>query len=283
MTTNFPIKYLGNKRTEFKEIIKYVDLNGVKTIVEPFAGTAYVSYKISTLYPKQFKYHINDLNDMTYQFYETFKDKNKCEEINKNVNKYINEYNTILEKISDEDMKNYKSFELKEYYKNKLNSYKENKDLSIFIFINKASRGFNVPNFRKVAIFDITKYGIYQFINNEDVTITKLDGVEIVDEYKDNKEALIFCDPPYLLSANDFYMNSYKNKRDTEKKIFLNIYQYFNINNINEMKAKLLIVVEDSWIIDLLFKDYQRFKYDKIYQINKTKTKHTIIINYKLD
>ena len=90
-----------------------------------------------------------------------------------------------------------------------------------------------------------------------------------MNKYKDNNKAFIFLDPPYLISCNSFYQDAK-----------LNIYEYLSIHTIDKMKCKVLLCLEDNWIINLLFKKYITMKYDKIYQMTKKKTTHLIMDNF---
>jgi hypothetical protein len=58
-----------------------------------------------------------------------------------------------------------------------------------------------------------------------------------------------------------------------------NIYEFFSNNNIKQFKAKLILILENNWIIKLLFKNEKSFIYDKQYQVSKKKTNHIIISN----
>jgi len=86
--------------------------------------------------------------------------------------------------------------------------------------------------------------------------------------YNNNNKALIFLDPPYLQLCNDFYLDS-----------SINIYEYLMKHNINGMLSYIVLVLEDIWIIKLLFRNHIFITYDKKYQTSKKQTKHLIINN----
>jgi hypothetical protein len=67
---------------------------------------------------------------------------------------------------------------------------------------------------------------------------------------------------------NDFYANA-----------TLNIYEYLHHNSIKKEKAFIVLVLEWSWIIQLLFEGCKVSTYDKTYQTTKKKTTHAIISN----
>ena len=77
-------------------------------------------------------------------------------------------------------------------------------------------------------------------------------------------------DPPYVKTCNDFYENQ-----------SMNIYEYLYYNKINNMKAKIYLILEQMWIINLLFHENNKISYDKKYNcIGKRKTVHLIIKNH---
>ena len=66
MKNHFFMPYFGNKRQEVEKIYEEIkeDLlnDEIKTIIEPYCGSSSISYYISTLHPKRFKYILNDNN-----------------------------------------------------------------------------------------------------------------------------------------------------------------------------------------------------------------------------
>jgi hypothetical protein len=61
-----------------------------------------------------------------------------------------------------------------------------------------------------------------------------------------------------LNACNDFYFDSKAN-----------IYEHLNKNDIIKEKAKLYLILEDIWIIKLLFNKYIIQSYDKKYMTTK--------------
>jgi len=92
----------------------------------------------------------------------------------------------------------------------------------------------------------------------------------LFDKFKDDQDSVILLDPPYLQSCNSFYENA-----------DVNLYEYFFNNPINKVKSSLYLILEDNWIIKLLFKKFIIHKYGKTYEISKKKTSHLIISNKK--
>ena len=76
-------------------------------------------------------------------------------------------------------------------------------------------------------------------------------------------------DPPYLSSFNTLY-----NSPD------VNIYTYLYNNQIINEKAKIYLILENMWIIKLLFQKYKKLDvYEKLYQNTKRQTTHIIVVN----
>ena len=99
------------------------------------------------------------------------------------------------------------------------------------------------------------------------------------EKYKENKDAFIFCDPPYLTSNNTKYkgLNEYdENKNIVDNtKIYIELLEYLKTS-----KCKIMILLNKNAIIDYIFKDYIKDHYHKIYQVFKKKEHINIICNY---
>jgi len=60
----------------------------------------------------------------------------------------------------------------------------------------------------------------------------------------------------------------------------MNIYEYLCNNDIKKQKAKIYLILENIWIIQLLFKKNNKLLiYDKKYETSQKKTNHVIICN----
>ena len=123
--------------------------------------------------------------------------------------------------------------------------------------------------FKKINFDTLLKAPIIDFLRNENITIINTDAIDILKEYQNNNKTLILLDPPYLVSCNSFY-NDPK----------CNIYEYLYNNKINNMQSKILLILENIWIIKLLFNDFEKMTYNKKYQSNKKNTEHTIYANF---
>jgi site-specific DNA-adenine methylase len=254
MTSYFIFSYLGNKRTEYKELKPHLKLNNIKNIIEPFCGSSAIAFNIWLEYGNKFNYYLND-----------------------NSRELIDTYNIIKTEEPEDILK--KLNEVKSRIKNKEDFnkiYKDpNKNIYEIITIRKVS------SFR-VGLFDINRYNpdnqfkltptqlkFFEFVKSPNVFITFNDWFKIFDEYKEDEKSVFILDPPYMASYNDFY----------ESKT-INVYEYFYNNDLNNFKSKIILMLEDIWIIKLLFKNKKVISvYGKRYEITKNKTSHIIISN----
>jgi site-specific DNA-adenine methylase len=231
-------------------------LDEIKTIIEPFCGSSAVSFYISTKHPKRFRYILNDIDPSLTELYKIMQSDVKPFE--KEINLLIDEFNTFKDDIKR-----------KEWY----NQLKKSTSIYSYLFTNKYFnlRSCLYPTFdrlKSIKPFKFSDYPIYRFLQEEDVTILSKEGINIIQEY-DYKDHLIILDPPYISTCNSFYIG-----KD------MNIYEYL-LNN-REFNSKLIIILEDIWMVNLIFKDYLRSKtYKKSYNLSQKKTNHVIFSNYK--
>jgi DNA adenine methylase len=249
---HFFIPYPGNKRSEVEKIYESLKdkLDDVEYIVEPFCGTSAFSYYISLKHPKKFKYILNDNNNLLIEMYKIAQDDDKLNELILDINDKIIEIN-----------------------KEKYNSIIKEPSLSSYIIKNTIYcmvPGLFPNDNRKIKTdFNYLRdTPIINFLKTEDISFFHEDAIKIIEMYNNNRNALIFLDPPYVQANNDFYLES-----DT------NIYEYLCNNNINKMTSSIILCLEDNWIIKLLFRHHKFITYDKVYQRSRKQTKHLIISN----
>ena len=251
MKNHFFMAYAGNKRNECENIYAEIKdkLPIIETIIESYCGSSAFSYFLSVKHPKQFKYILNDNNKYLVQLYEIARNEEKLEELIKLLDAKIKDLN-------------------KEKY---LKIAKED-DLLSWVIINKiyAIRSGLFPTNEKIltSFHYLKGCPIINFLRSEQITFLNRDGVEIINEYKNNEHNFIFLDPPYLMSCNQFY-----------NEVNVNVYEYLLNNQINNMKALILLCLESNWIIKLLFNSNVKNEYAKKYEISRKHTTHLIISN----
>lgn len=250
---HFILPWFGNKRSEVEKIKKYIDFEKIETIVEPFCGSSAVAYYISTLYPKKYKYILNDNDKYLMELYRLM--KNEVE-----FKKFLIDYGLLLNSIDKEKyVKIVKEKNLMAYFLgHKFFNIRPN------LYRND---GVILPNY-----LHLDETPIIKFLRTEDVTLICGDGKKIYGEYKHDEKALIMLDPPYLSMNNEFY--------DTLQGG--NIYEHLYNYKIDDEKAQIILILNDCWVTQLLFKNSIREEYGKLYQTTKKKgQKHLIITNDK--
>ena len=252
MKNHFYISYNGNKRNEAENFYNSIDLSQIKTIIEPFCGTSAISYYIWTMNP-DLKFVLNDNNKFIIEMYNIMKDDEKLKAFEDKINL------CIIPEVS----KNKESY---------VKFIKENNNIFGWFVSYKF---FNIrpglfPLINKFSKIDFKKFPVYNFYKNAKIEFYNLDGLEIYEKYKMDNKNLIIMDPPYLNTDNDFYFDSNTN-----------IYEYLYKNDIIKEKSKIYLILEDNWIIKMLFNKYIIQSYDKRYQTTKKNTTHIIIYNKK--
>jgi site-specific DNA-adenine methylase len=249
MKNHFYIPYCGNKRQEVKHIYDNIDFTDITTVIEPFCGSCAMSYYISTQ-REGLKYILNDNNKYLKEMYELMLDDNKIEKFEKDFEELVKSFegkkDVYIEVVKKKDL-------LSWFIKNKV--------------YNITPGIFPIPTRNYKRTIDLKSFPIYNFFVNNDITFSTDCGLSIYKKYKNSKNNLILLDPPYMKSCNDLYLDA-----------SVNIYEYLYDNNIDKEKAKIILILENMWIIKLLFSTNKKlYEYDKMYDTTKKKTTHIII------
>jgi site-specific DNA-adenine methylase len=250
MKNHFFFSYSGNKRDEVETIHEALknNLNNITTIIEPFCGSSAFSFYIASLYPGRFNYILNDNNKYLIELYTIAQSPQK--------------FNILVERLRKLLININKEKYISIVKQDNLDGY----IISNYIYAIRAGLFPNKGTIKQIDAF--ANAPIIQFLRNENVKITNDDALQCYEKYKTSKNNFIFLDPPYVMLNNDFYANT-----------TLNIYEYLHHHSIKKEKAFIILVLEWSWIIQLLFEDCKVITYDKTYQTTKKKTTHAIISN----
>lgn len=241
------IQRVGNKETDIKYFCHLLPVDNIETIIEPFGGSFAVSrsfYKNDT-----YKYHINDTDPCLFFIYKNYK---KYIEICTDLDIY---YNTLEDQNERDNFKIYvKNLTIDKYFIEHL-------------LINK---------FYRNILFKPTKNHIY---NNYDIYIldnailTNEDYTKIFEKYKDDEKAFVFIDPPYLFSDNTSYYSQQDGNDMT--KIIIDI-----LNFMKTCKCKVMLVINQLYLIKWIFNDFYKLEYQRTYQLSKNKNIHGVYCNY---
>lgn len=259
MKNHFFISYAGNKRTEVKDFYELIkdDIKDKTTIIEPYCGSCSISYYISTLHPKKYKYILNDTDNNLYNLLTIARDEEKF-------NKLIDELEE-LKPIIISSKENYNAY-IKEN-KHNIKGYL----VSHFIYYIRAGLYPINGHLSKKTFTDLKTKPIINFLRTEDITITNIDGLEVYINNKDNPDNILILDPPYLDCSNSCYI--------LPTGLKTNIYEYLFNSSIRKEKAFIGLILENNWIIKLLFNGYNSVTYEKQYQQSKKITEHIYITN----
>jgi len=248
MKNHFIFPYAGNKREEVDTIVKTMDMKDIHTIVEPFCGTSALSYYISTLYPLKYMYHLNDINKELIDLYMVLKDKERCAELETEINNILS---------SD-------TFNKEEY-----NKVIKSGTLAGFFIRNKVYtlRAGLFPLDYKYKKITFDAYPIVSFLRTENVVLSNRNAIDIINEYDHNKRVIIYLDPPYIQTCNDFYMGA--------SGVKFNVYEHMYMKNYK--KSNIYVSLEDIWITNLICQKYEVLDtYAKTYSNTHKKTRHRL-------
>jgi site-specific DNA-adenine methylase len=259
MKNHFIFSYVGNKREEVEIIYKSIEdkLEGIETICEPFCGTSAFSYYISTLHPRRFNYVLNDMDENLIQLYNILKSEEETLTLIDQLKKLYHTHNKELYKSiigKRKDDSNFIGFCLSHISYSMTSGLFDSRTNSIESVHNKFDRLKTSP--------------IVHFLRTENVLMRCGNGLDIYKEYCGNSSYLIFLDPPYLISDNTSYGHNNQS-----------IYEHFYYSGIRNENAFIVLCLEYSWIVKLLFPDTYIIYPKRYTTISKKKTEHTIIIN----
>ena len=249
MKNHFLLSYFGNKRNEAEGLYNEVanKLDNITTIIEPFCGSSAFSYYESLKHPKKFEYILNDNNKFLIELYLIAQDEDKLK-------KFVQLLNM---KIKDSN-------------RDKYNLIIKEDNINGWLI---KSRIYNIrpglyPNDQKRVLksfYYLFNCPIINFLRNEKMKFYNIDAITIIEQNKNNDKCLMFLDPPYLVSCNDFYKDSK-----------VNIYEYLFNNKIENMNSSLLLCLEKNWIIELLFNG--QIKKNMVKNMNLLKKRQLILL-----
>jgi hypothetical protein len=252
MKNHFYIPYSGNKRNEIKLFYNDLNFESIDTVVEPYCGSCAMSYYIWTQKPNM-KFLLNDNNIFLKEMYEIMIDEKKCIEFEETFKSLV------------------KSFDgKKDKYKEIVN--KKDSLLSWFIankIYNIRAGIFPLPPRTYKKEVKLSEFPIYDFFRKADIKFSNEDGIEFYKSQCKIKTNMLLIDPPYMNSCNAFYENP-----------GLNIYEFLYENNIKNEPSKIYLILENIWIIKMLFKDNKNLNsYDKQYAMSQKQTSHIVMCN----
>ena len=187
MTDCFYFAYEGNKRTENKLLINYLDLKNIKNIVEPFCGSSSFSRWIYKNYDNDFTYYSNDINSNLISFLKNIKEKG-CKQF----------FDFSNEKLKDITIDQHK--EIVDAYK------KDNSNPFLYWYYHKIYT-FRKGIFPSRCVNKIQNYNKYTTHDEfyKKCNLSSDDYKIIMEKFKDDQTAIIYLDPPYFNACNTYY------------------------------------------------------------------------------
>ena len=226
---HFIYAYSGNKRTETTNIINNIsNITDHLNIIEPFCGSSAISFYIWQIYKDKFNYYLNDNDKTLIEIYELLKSVS--------LDEIYSKLQTINNEING-------SPEPKKYF---YNIYKNPRNIYDYIYVNKyysIRPGLYRETKKITPLVGNNNLELFiTFIKSPYVHINYGDWSIFYDRYKNDDKSIIILDPPYINSCNDYYNNP-----DT------NLYKKFHDEPIENFKASIYLILENYWIIKLLF------------------------------
>jgi site-specific DNA-adenine methylase len=255
MKAPFYFSYLGNKYNEMDTISKFVMLRGINKIIEPFCGSAAFSFFIweHALDKNQYDFYLSDIDENLISFFLQIKNK-------KGFKKHL--YNQLQK--------------FKNITREQWNSINKKNNKSIYEYVlsmtYKSMRNVNPVGFKNFPKYDklLNHIPYDDFVKLANFKLS--DYKNVMNRYKNDSQAFIFLDPPYL-----GFVGLYDNENLANVN---NDFYYYLLNFIKTCKCRIMVVLKQIPLIDIVFKDYIIHTYDKTYELSKKDVKHIIITNY---
>ena len=275
--STFYFPWMGGKRTEFKHIDNYLQNNTYDTFVEPFCGSSATSFLNHSKNKIDCKYHLNDTDETLIKLLMDIQ-KNTSE----SYFKFCNDSCIDL---------------TKEKYKKIINDYKNDiTNTSLFFFFKRV---YNIhpglypdPNNKRSKLqYSHTQKHIDLDKFYKNAKLTNLDYMDILNQYKNDENAFVYLDPPYLDSCNSSYHNYNTSSNDVmdDKNMIIIDHTLVYIDIIEFLKTckcKVIMIINKNAINSFIYNDFIIDEYEKKYNtvcIDKYKkyykkmTKHIII------
>jgi len=246
-----PLGCMGNKKNELKLLLPIIkpQINDKTIFIEPFCGSSIVSFNVYKQINKNIEFHVNDIDEIRIQFYINMRDEEKRKELYKLEESIVKigseEYNKVIKKNNPKAM-------MTEYI-----------PYIIARRINAFRYGL-YPTTRKIILKEISENWI-NFFNV--AKITNNDFREVMNEYKENEDAFLYLDPPYMDSYNGGYSSHQTKNYNSDLTVKDNTEMYiFLLEFLKVCKCKILLSINNNSLTRYLYKDYIKDNYKHIYQ-----------------
>jgi len=254
----FLLSYQGNKYQETKKYLKdFISTSNYDIIAEPFCGIFGFSRAYFELKPV-FKGEIwlNDIDENLIDNLIRLRDEPE---------KLINEMKEYIEPFENDK---------------KLTDTKDNPYIIRNVYRGLSGHLMNLKRGNtKIKNYDILKYSNF-FKNAKFFNMSSDKFINMVNKI-DNKNILIYCDPPYFNSNNKGYQKCCSKNDDSEyydgTSLYLDIFKRMELKKDN---IDIMLIMNKIDIINYTFRDYIYLEYNGLYQnFGKTLKKHIIYLS----
>jgi len=251
----FFFSYVGGKSKDLKKIMPSVDLNNIKTIVEPFCGSCAFSSHLES----KCKFYFNDIDEDLMKFLNDVKN---------------GEFPKMLKKFNAE----FKEYINKDKPSEKWKEVKKDISKNYFLCRRLGKRGGMLDLKQKEEKIGCYRHLISLFkkaeLHNDDYRVT-------LEKFKNDPTAFIFLDPPYFDSFNSSYTSYKGNSAGGKTQIIDNTHMYIDfIDYLNTAKCKVMLIINSNAITNYLYKGHIKTTYAKRYDLTGRCCEHLIVTNY---
>jgi hypothetical protein len=196
------------------------------------------------IFKKNIDFHINDLDPLRINFYKNMtkeEERQKLYKLEKEIVEKGSEYYYSIVRGKDDDY-------LKYVISKRIHSFRHGL----------------YPTNKNIILHEITD-NWKEFFNKS--TITNIDYLDILNKYKDNENAFLYLDPPYMDSFNAGYGTYQHKSHDEDLKIIDNTEMYIKfLEVLKNGKCKILFSINDCALTNYLYKDFIKETYNHKYQ-----------------
>ena len=257
---HFPIIRLGNKQRDIKYFKQYLcRAEDIKTMAEPFGGTFAV---MRNCYSDCQNLYCGENDDEYLQ-----RLKNRFENVEE-YQKFIKNMTEFVKPIAEKN----RTINRKKHAEGLKKWIGENAQGLKFDFEELSVRGFlRCPAWS----FDYSK--LAEMFKR----ITWLNDYKLVFEMlKNDGEAFLYLDPPYLQSNNKQYTGA--EHKDKARKYIDNTGLYIDILELFKVaKCKILMTINKNAINEYLFKPWIVGQYSKLYALSQCREDILLVANYE--
>ena len=241
-----PLGCMGNKKNELKLLLPIIEpqITTSTIFVEPFCGSSIVSFNVFKQINKNIDFHINDLDPLRINFYKNMtkeEERQKLYKLEKEIVEKGAEFYYSIVRGKDDDY-------LKYVISKRIHSFRHGL----------------YPTNKNIILHEITD-NWKEFFNKS--TITNIDYLDILNKYKDNENAFLYLDPPYMDSFNAGYGTYQHKSHDEDLKIIDNTEMYIKfLEVLKNGKCKILFSINDCALTNYLYKYFIKETYNHKYQ-----------------